>query len=112
MKTLLSISLFFSVLISSSLLAQDLIGIATYKTQRKMDVELDSTKMDDGMRSHVMAMLKKQLEKEYELEFTSTESIYKDVEKLDAPDGGTSFVRMQVITSGDAGDILYKNLKT
>lgn len=111
MKTLVSITLFFSILFTSALLAQDIKGIATYKTQRKMDMQLDSTKMDEGMRSHVMAMLKKQFEKEYELEFTSTESIYKEVEKLDAPGNEMSFVQMEVVTAGDAGDILYKNLK-
>lgn len=111
MKTLVSITLFFSILFTSALLAQDLKGIATYKTQRKMDVQLDSTKMDEGMRSHIMAMLKKQFEKEYELEFTSTESIYKEVEKLDAPGNEMSFVQMEMVTAGDAGDILYKNLK-
>lgn len=111
MKTLLSISLILSMFFCSSLLSQDLKGIATYKTQRKMEVELDSTRMDDAMRGQVMAMLKKQFEKEYELEFTSTESIYKEVEKLDAPGKGMSFVQMQVVSSGDAGDILYKNLE-
>ena len=111
MKTFLGISLFFSILVSSTLLAQDLQGIATYKTQRKMDVELDSTKMDDGMRAQVMAMLKKQFEKEYNLQFTPTESIYKEVEKLEAPGNNMSFMRMEVMTVGDAGDILYKNLK-
>ena len=110
MKTLLSFSLFFSVLLGSTLLAQDLTGIATYKTQRKMEVQLDSTQMNDEMRSQVMAMLKKQFEKEYELEFTSHESIYKEVEKLDAPGSGNSFVQMQVVNT-DGGDILYRNLK-
>ena len=111
MKTLLSITLLISFLFCSSLLAQDLKGIATYKTQRKMEVALDSTHMDDAMRSQVMAMLKKQFEKEYELEFTTSESIYKEVEKLDAPGSGVSFVQLQLVASGDAGDILYKNLE-
>ncbi len=110
MKTLLSISLILSMFFCSSLLSQDLKGIATYKTQRKVEVALDSTNMDDAMRGQVMAMLKKQFEKEYELEFTATESIYKEVEKLEAPGTGASFVQMQVVSSGDSGDILYKNL--
>ena len=110
MKTLLSISLIVSMFFCSSLLSQDLKGIATYKTQRKMEVALDSTRIDDAMRSQVMTMLKKQFEKEFELEFTATESMYKEVEKLDTPGAGASFVQMQVVSSGDAGDILYKNL--
>jgi GLPGLI family protein len=111
MKTIVSITLLFSLLFSVSLLGQDIKGVATYKTQRKMDIQIDSTKMDEGMRSHMMAMLKKQFEKEYELKFTAAESLYKEVEKLDAPTQGMSFVQMEVVTSGGAGDILYKNLK-
>jgi GLPGLI family protein len=93
-----------------SSLAQDLTGVATYKTQRKVEVQLDSTQMDEGMRTQVMAMLKKQFEKEYELEFNTNESIYKEVEELDAPNTGASWMRMEVVSTG-AGDILYKNLE-
>jgi GLPGLI family protein len=111
MKTLVSITLFFSILFTSALLAQDIKGIATYKTQRKMNMQLDSTRMDEGMRSQVMAMLKKQFEKEYELEFTTSESLYKEIEKLDPPQPGMSFVQMETVNADDVGDILYKNLK-
>lgn len=110
MKTLFTITLFFSMLFCSSLLSQDLRGIATYKTQRKMDVQLDSTKMDDGMRTQIMAMLKKQFEKEYELEFTSTESIYKEVVSLEKPRAANDGMQI-VVASTDGSDILYKNLK-
>ena len=110
MKTILSITLVLSMLISSTLLAQEFQGVATYKSQRKVDVQLDSTQMQDGMREQIMAMLKKQFEKEYELAFNSTESLYKEIEKLDAPNGGNSWMQLQVVNTG-AGDILYKNLK-
>ncbi len=110
MKTLLSITLFFSVLISSALLAQDLTGVATYKTQRKVDMELDDTQMDSEMKTQVMAMLKKQFEREYELAFKGDESLYKEVEKLDAPGNNPSGMQMLIVNT-DGGDILYKNLK-
>lgn len=96
--------------VTFSSLAQDLTGIATYKTQRKVEVQLDSTQMDEGMRTQLMAMLKKQFEKEYELEFNTNESIYKEVEKLDAPNKSTSWMQVEVVST-DAGDILYKNIK-
>jgi GLPGLI family protein len=110
MKTILNITLILSLLISSSLVSQEIQGVATYKSQRKVDVQLDSTQMQDGMREQIMAMLKKQFEKEYELEFNAAESLYKEVEKLDAPNAGNSWMQVQVVST-DAGDILYKNLK-
>lgn len=93
-----------------SSLAQDLAGIATYKTQRKVDVKLDSTQMDEGMQTQLMAMLKKQFEKEFELEFNKDESIYKEVAALDAPNATSSWMQVEVVSTG-AGDILYKNIK-
>ena len=47
--------LFFTTV---SLIAQDFQGIATYKTQRKLDIEIDSTQVG-GMQDEIMAMLKK-----------------------------------------------------
>ncbi|GAB5401545.1 MAG: GLPGLI family protein [Aureisphaera sp.] len=90
-------------------MGQDIQGIATYKTQRKVDIQLDSTQMDDAMQQQMMAMLKKQFEKEYTLEFTNAESVYKEVPKLDGPQAGASWVQVEVIGSGGEG-VLYKNL--
>ncbi len=107
MKTLLNISLFFSVIVGSSILAQDLKGVANYKTQRKMDVDLENDQMNEEMKAQMMVMLKKQFEKEYELEFNANESIYKEVEKLDTPGTGASWI----VINTDGGGILYRNLK-
>jgi len=78
-----------------------------------MEVQLDSSQVDDGMHEQIMAMMKKQFEKEYTLEFTQDESVYKEVEKLDSPGGsvaGNGMVFVQVVGDG-AGDVLYKNMK-
>ena len=90
--------------------AQEIKGIATYKSQRKVDIELDSTHMNDEMRAQVMAMLKKNFEKEYTLDFTPDESIYKEVENLDKPSVSTGGMEFVVATAGGS-DILYKNTK-
>lgn len=90
--------------------AQEVKGIATYKSQRKVDIELDSTQMNDEMRAQVMAMLKKNFEKEYTLDFTKDESIYKEVENLDKPSVSTGGMEFVVATAGGS-DILYKNTK-
>lgn len=114
MKALVTLSLILTVILSSVINAQEIEGIATYKTQRKVEMQLDSTHMDDAMRDRVMAMMKKQLEREYTLEFTKDESTYKEVETLDDP--GTSIggngMRFEVqVVGGGNSDLLYKNVK-
>lgn len=110
MKLTTQISFLIALFLCSCLYAQKLEGIATYKSQRKFEVELDST-VNDGMRDQIMAMLKKQSEKEFILEFTDNESEYKEEEKLDdntVISGGG----MEIVVQGSGGnDVLYKNLK-
>jgi len=110
MKVLINLSLALTFLLSSIAYGQDIQGIATYKTQRKMEVELDSSHVNDAMRAQIMAMLKKQFEREYTLEFTKEESLYKREEKLDAPQNSMSGGMMVIAMGGGEGDILYKNL--
>ena len=110
MKTLLYITLALTLLFTSLLSAQDFKGIATYKSQRKMDIQLDSTQMNSEMQKQMMAMLKKQFEKEYTLQFNNNESIYKEAENLDKPSGmGNGGVQVVIAGSGE-GDLLYKNI--
>ena len=100
-------SLFFTI---SSGIAQDFSGIATYKSQRKMDIKLDSTQFNDEMQAQMKAMLQKQFEKEFTLKFTADESLYKEVESLDNPNvaGGNG---MQIMVASSSGsDVLYKNI--
>ncbi len=111
MKTLLSTTLIISLLFTNFLLSQDFNGKATYKSQRKMNIELDSMQMNDDMQKQMMAMLKKQFEREYNLDFTINESVYKQAENLDKP-ANTNAGGIQIMVAGDgAGDVLYKNIK-
>jgi len=109
MKTLVHLSLTLAFLITTHLSAQDFKGIATYKSQRKVDIQIDSTQMGDEMHQQMMAMIKKQFEKEYTLEFNKNESLYKEATSLDKPGSGSSGVQIEFIGSGE-GDVLYKNL--
>lgn len=88
--------------------AQKFEGIATYKTDRKVDLKMDGEGMDDAMQEQMAAMLRKQFQKEYTLTFNKDESIYEEVETLDAPApkaaGGVS-----IVVSG-GNDVLYRNL--
>lgn len=111
MKTITHLSVLFTFFICHIFYAQQLEGIATYKSQRKMDIKLDST-MNDAMQQQIMAMLKKQSEKEFTLEFTQNESRYKEVAKLD-DETTLSGGGVQIVVAGNGGgnDEIYKNLK-
>lgn len=111
MKTLLYLTTAFTFLFTTLVSAQGFNGIATYKTQRKMEIAMDSTQMSTEMHQQMMAMIKKQFEREYTLNFNNNESIYKQVEQLDKPTGvGNGGMQIVVAGSGDS-DVLYKNTK-
>lgn len=100
--------LLMSLLLTSTLLAQDFQGEATYKSKRKVDIELDSTQIGGERYNQIIEMLKKNFEKTYILTFNKEESIYKEDEVLEAPQpDGMQFV----VASADGSDILYKNTK-
>jgi len=104
-----NISLLLIVLfISNTITAQDFQGIATYKSQRKLSIKLDSTQMDSDRHLDMMAMLQKQFEKTYILSFNKEESIYKEDEKLEAPQ--PAGMQLMIVNTGGS-DLLYKNTK-
>jgi GLPGLI family protein len=100
--------LIITVLLSTTFFAQDFQGVATYKSHRKLDIKLDSTQVDSGMKDMLMAQLKKQFEKTYTLTFNKETSIYKEDEQLSAPQ--PSGMQVVMITTGGS-DVLYKNTK-
>lgn len=96
----------------TSLQAQDIQGVATYKTQRKVDIKMDSTQMNSEMQSKMMEMMKKQFQKTFMLTFNKEASLYKEEESLDKPQTGIGGgMQVMVIGSGGGNDILYKNTK-
>ena len=105
---LTNIKVLILFLVSSiTISAQEFQGIATYKTQRKLDIKIDSTQVG-GMHDEIMAMLKKQFEKTYTLTFNKEESTYKEDESLAPPSAGGSMV---FISNMDGSGELYKNIK-
>src|SRR5210317_71952 len=86
----------------SAVSAQDFQGVATYKTQRQIDIKIDSTQMNSEMHTRMMEMMKKQFQKTYKLTFNKQESLYKEevsLEKPQAPMGGD----FQVVMVGNGG---------
>ncbi len=93
-----------------TLFAQDFQGVATYKTQRSLDIKLDSTEVGGTeMQKQLMDMLKKQFQKTYLLTFDKTKSIYKQDEELAPPTTGKGMVF--VMSDSESGS-LFKNIQT
>ncbi len=89
--------------------AQEITGIATYKSFLKFDLKVDSTKVNSEMHQRLEQMIKAHSRKEYELHFTINESVFKEKEKLETP-GNNMFPGAQVSTSGGYGSF-YINKK-
>lgn len=108
MNQLIKIVTVFILLITANVIAQDFQGIATYKSQRKFDMKLDSTQMNSEMQEQMMAMMKKQFEKTHILTFNKEESMFKEEESLGSPQQ-QGMVMVMVETGGSA--VMYKNTK-
>jgi GLPGLI family protein len=100
-------------LLPLAILSQDLQGRAIYRSERQMDMRLDSSKMDPGRIAEINEQIKKQLQKEYTLVFDQKESLYTENERLDAPElgqGGNGPSEGRQIRMGPQGSAnLYKN---
>lgn len=108
MKHINIISLIVVLLLTVIVKAQDFQGVATYETKRNFDMQLDSTQLGDEQQKAIREMIKKQFEKSYRLTFTKSESIYKEVKKLETPKPQQSGM---IIKISGANNTLYKNLK-
>ncbi len=81
----LLVVLLFSV---SILHAQDFQGKAVYQSKFTLDMKLDSTRVSPAQQQQIMDMMKRQMEKTFELVFDKTTSIYKEEVKLEQEAGG------------------------
>lgn len=91
--------------------AQGFTGRAYYKSTSKISISMDSTKMAPEQIAQIQASLKKQMEQNYVLSFTQTESNWKKEESLGggpatASSGGAVFM----VTSSGEGSTLYKDV--
>ena len=115
MKLLVLKTFMLSCLISGTMIAQDFSGRATYKTHRKSSFELDSTTIasNPGIQEQMEAQMRKMFQKTFTLDFTKSESMYKEEQELDAPKGPSANGGVMVMVMGGDGssDILYKNIK-
>lgn len=108
-KIIVKIVLWTTLLISSLLTAQNFQGIATYETKTIFEgsIELGGD-TDPVMKKQIEESLKSAFEKKYQLMFNTTESLYQEEEKLEAPQQN-SFGMVMNVAGG--GDVLYRNIK-
>jgi GLPGLI family protein len=93
--------------VSASLYAQKFQGQAYYYKKTTMQLGNWGAKMSEQQKKQIAERLKNRLEKTYMLTFSQEESIYKEMDKLDALSGATDSWG-QNFTPG----ILYRNVKT
>ena len=92
--------------------SQNFQGKATYKTHRKVDIKIDSSSHapNSEVQKQLMAQMQKQFQKTYTLNFTKTESTFKQNKELDAPKPKTNGVQIMIMGNGGGADVLYKNI--
>lgn len=101
-----------AVVFTAAIDAQDFQGVATYRTQRKIDIKMDSTSMNADMHARMLEMMKKQFQKTFLLTFNKEASVYKQEEELDKPNVGMGDgIQIVSIGGGGGSDVLYKNTK-
>ncbi|MGO3155932.1 MAG: GLPGLI family protein [Mesonia sp.] len=73
--------------------AQEIAGIATYKTKTTVDLDaFGGQKMTPQMKEQIMERMKSMLEKTYTLSFTKSESLYEEEESLSSNEGFAAMV--------------------
>ena len=112
MKLLFNFLFIMTLMVISTVSAQDFQGVATYKSHRKMDFKDDDSKNDSkispDLRKQLEDQLRQQSQQEYTLNFNRNESTYKKNEKLKAPTPSSGGI---TITVSDGTDLRYKNIK-
>jgi len=105
MKNILLIVVLFAF---AKAYSQKIQGIATYKTQRSVDIKLDSTSgMNSEMQKSIQEQLRKQFQKEFDLSFNNDEKLWKENESISTPQAPSS--GMVIMMTGNS-DELYQNV--
>lgn len=96
--------------ISTISFSQEFQGKAIYKTHRKMNVRISQGKNAPNatLQKQIHEQLKRQFQKTYTLQFTKSESTYKENKQLAPPQPQNQKSSVQ-ITISSSSDLLYKN---
>jgi GLPGLI family protein len=108
-KIIVKTVLWATLLVSSLLTAQNFQGIAEYETKTIFEGKITlGGDADPVMQKQIEESMKSAFEKKYQLMFNTVESLYKEEEKLEAPQQN-SFGMVMSFSGG--GDVLYRNIK-
>lgn len=106
MKHLFLTAIVFVGMIATSF-AQDFQGKAIYETKVTQAPDFGGRQMSEAQRKQIMERMKSAMEKTYVMSFDRTTSFYQEDEKLEAPGGGSGWMRFM---GGDVGKY-YKDIK-
>lgn len=101
-----------SLFLTETVLSQNINGTAYYKSHRKLtDFSMNNNQMSDAQKAQMQAMIEKQFQKEYRLDFNSNESVFQEEKTLDSGPGVINSGGMEMVFTVSGGsDILYRNL--
>lgn len=105
--TLLTI---FFIIAFAKAYSQKIQGVATYQTQRSVDIKMDSTSgMSSDIQKSIQEQLRKQFQKEYTLNFSNSLSSWRENASLAKPQAPSSGgIQIQIANSNDE---LFKNIE-
>ncbi|MEM5565927.1 GLPGLI family protein [Psychroserpens sp. AS72] len=107
---IITLSTALLLLVSVSISAQDFQGQAIYQTKTTLDMSgFGGDQMSEQRKKQIADRMKSMLEKTYVLNFNTSESTYKEEEKLEAPGAGGN--RWGGMMSSFTGGAQYKNIK-
>ncbi len=110
-QSLLFTGLIFAGAFIAEVSGQGLTGRAYYKSTSSFKFQMDSSRTSPEQMAEIQTQLKKQMERDYILSFTQTESNWKQAESLGGgPATASSGGMTMVINTGSADRVLYKNV--
>lgn len=104
-----TIILLFTILGASH--AQGFQGVATYTMDRKLNLQLDSSKVSRKMRKQIMAGVKDQLKGQFNLTFDRYESVWKQKQTPSEASVASEKINISIAGTIALSDVFYKNLK-
>lgn len=96
---------------SAPLWAQQLKGIATYKTSQSIQISMDSTKMSPEAMAQMKQQLQQQMQKDFELAFDNKSSAWKEIESLGGAPAAASAGGARIVMMGGGSALLYKDIQ-
>ncbi|MEI6865701.1 GLPGLI family protein [Flavicella sp.] len=96
--------------ISYSSLSQEFQGKAVYMSKTNFDFDFGDRSVPEDAKKRMKERIDKQMQKNFDLSFNKTASIYEEQVTLDEPEEGRRGPRFRSILGGSDGGVVYKNI--